>query len=526
VSVTIDGQPVGSNSPIIVDQNKWDSGFQLSIVATTDKDSDTFTGSYSIGQNSLSGEHNSLRIFQIYVSSFIDTDGLGYNSGYGPNHYKGDFQGIIDAIPYIKSLNMNAVWLTPIFDAYSGTEAGQATGYYADNYFAVDPQFGTDAKFRELVDKVHEAGMYILLDGVFGHTGAGPIPPSPAGGHVPARLRSQWYGYEVDYNQSSTLEYFREVATYWVEEYGIDGWRLDQAYQVPTWAWTEIRESVEDVAAARKARNEEWGTLGYMVAEIWRGESEIASQAYGPEGNPALLSAFDFPSRYRLVQSLAGEESMSKYNSDAANIASSFATHSAYPSHAVPNFFFTNHDVIRFGDLIQRAPHLQYGPENQDYWKRHKLAFAFTAAFTGPITIMYGDEHGVEAPGYVNDGDGGHRDDNAARTSGKITGFNANEQDLIDYVAELMLLRDTYESLWNGTRNNLVASGNQYADLKTLGSEKVVMVMNIGTSSTTFNLNGVGGSGLLDLQSGNVINGSGSYTVPVEPLTAHFFLVQ
>jgi cyclomaltodextrinase len=525
VSVTVDGVPVASASPINVPQDKWDSGFQLSIVATTNQDSDSYTGSYSIGQNILSENPNSLRIYQIYVSSFIDTDGQGYNSGYGPNHYKGDFQGIIDAVPYIKSLGMNAIWLTPIFDAYSGIEAGQATGYYADDYFKVDPQFGTDADFRALVDAVHDAGMYILLDGVFGHTGSGPIPPSP-NGYTPARGASQWYGYEVDYNQPQTLEYFREVATYWVEEYGIDGWRLDQAYQVPTWAWTEIRESVENLASARKTRGEEWGTLGYMVAEIWRGESEISSQAYGPEGNPALLSAFDFPSRYRLVQSLAGEESMSKYNQDAANIASSFDTHSAYPSHAIPNFFFTNHDVIRFGDLIQRAPHLQYGPENGDYWKRHKLAFAFTAAFTGPITIMYGDEHGVEAPNFINDGDNGYRDDNAARTSGKIANFTAAEQDLIDYVRELMNLRNTYESLWNGARTNLVASGNQYADLKTLGGEKVILAMNIGTSTTTINANGVGGNGLQDLQSGQTITGSGSYAINLEPLSARFLLVK
>ena len=91
-----------------------------------------------------------------------------------------------------------------------------------------------------------------------------------------------------------SLEYFKELATYWIDKYGVDGWRLDQAYQATQGGhnyWLEIKEAVDSVTAQRKARGEEWGTLGYMVGEDW-GTADVINKGVYKDGG--LNSAFDF----------------------------------------------------------------------------------------------------------------------------------------------------------------------------------------------------------------------------------------
>ena len=67
-----------------------------------------------------------------------------------------------------------------------------------------------------------------------------------------------------------------------------------------------------------------------------------------------------------------------------------------YPNHAMPNLMLGNHDLVRFGDLLERG---NFNPA--DYWQRHKAAFSFLAARSGPITLYYGEEFGDEVPGFA-----------------------------------------------------------------------------------------------------------------------------
>ena len=120
------------------------------------------------------------------VASFQNdsTGAPGYKAMWGPDNAmkNGNLRGIINSLDHIKGLGANAIWMTPIFDSStaSGGEKLQATGYFTNNFFAVDPHFGTEADFRELVDEAHKRGMYVILDGVFGHHG-GVTEPSPSG---------------------------------------------------------------------------------------------------------------------------------------------------------------------------------------------------------------------------------------------------------------------------------------------------------------------------------------------------------
>ena len=150
-----------------------------------------------------------------------------------------------------------------------------------------------------------------------------------------------------------------------------------------------------------------------------------------------------------------------------------------------------NHDLVRFGDLIQRG-------NLRDYTKRHKAALSFLAAYSGPITIYYGEEIGDEVTGFAkqiiqNCASQGLCDDHVARSSAKIEGVTVSEltpeqQEIKQYVTELMRLRSQHPALYSGKRRNLWLDDNIYADLKVYGDEQILYVMNTSTSDQTLSL--------------------------------------
>jgi hypothetical protein len=129
------------------------------------------------------------------------------------------------------------------------------------------------------------------------------------------------------------------------------------------------------------------------------------------------------------------------------------------------------------------------------------------AAYTGPITIYYGDEIG-EKSGTTISGD------NVARTGGRISDFSSEEQDLHDYVAKLMTIRNENEALWDGTYTKLDSRSNFFAAKKSKDGQEIVYLVNYSGSSINYN---VGSSGT-DLMTGN----STSSTVSVPALSAMF----
>ena len=92
--------------------------------------------------------------YQIFIGSFADSDGDNF----------GDIRGIINKLDYLESLNVDILWLTPFQDSTN------YHGYDIKDYFSVDSRFGTIADYRELVYKVHQRGMKIVMDFVLNHT--------------------------------------------------------------------------------------------------------------------------------------------------------------------------------------------------------------------------------------------------------------------------------------------------------------------------------------------------------------------
>ncbi len=391
-------------------------------------------------------EQRSLTIYQIMVASFMhDPDGApGYTAMWGPDNQtkNGNLAGIISALDYIKSLGVNAIWLTPVFDSSKATggEKLQATGYFTNDYFSIDPHFGTEEEFRQLVDEAHKRGLYVILDGVFGHHG-GVTTPSP-GGHkldaTPSSNDREPYKSNVAYPGS--LEYFKDVATYWIDKFNVDGWRLDQAYQAMQGGhnyWIEIRGAVEDLTKQRRERGEQWGTLGYMVGEDW-GDASVVNKGVYRDGG--LLSAFDFQGKELIsgpMQETKGEGLVNGWD-DIVTILSEPTVRGYATDSVIPNLFLTNHDGYRLAD--------HFDPKDEHYWDKQMARIAILAAYNGPVTLYYGDEYGDTTRGLT-----GGQKDNISRTSGHLEARSGAEASLRDYVAQAMKIRREHPAMWRGT---------------------------------------------------------------------------
>lgn len=482
-------------------------------------------------------ETNNLRMYQIMVESFVDGDNKAdYNTGYGTSHHKGDLQGIINALDYIQSLGVNAIWLTPIFE--SSPIKGQshwddkldATGYFTSDYFKIDPKFGTLKQAKTLVKEAHKRGLYVFFDGVFGHHKSN-IKPSPSG------LLPIGKNNPVSYPES--LPFYQEVATYWIKTLKIDGWRLDQAYQVPTQSWVQLRHSVEQASQQvqyENAKGEMVHPLGYMVAEIWNSQGYITKHGYGDDVNPALCSTFDFPMRYRLVETFAVNEN-GNGNKGGDWLAQGMQLHDLNPKHARPNLMLGNHDLVRFGDLLQRGFLAQ--PKENSYWQRHLAAISFMIAYSGPITLYYGEEIGDEVKGFYdkvpNDicAAQGLCDDHVARSSAKIEGITATlslaEQTLKQQVAALMKLRAEHPVLSQGDRVSVLATQDVYVDHKSYQGQSIIFMVSTSTKPQTLKLSErqLGSSGqLVDLIQGTIFTPNyGQYSIVLEPFEARFLSI-
>lgn len=199
----------------------------------------------------------------------------------GDDSMGGDIQGILKRLDYLRDLGVNALYLNPIFESESNH------GYDITDYYRIDPRFGTEASFRELVEKVHTAGWHILLDGVFNHSSTNFHAFKQIQKYGERSKYKDWYfikkfpvrieegqdTYETFFTSylmpkfntgnPETRKFLLDVALFWLREYGVDGWRLDAPMEVPFEFWREFRKAVR--AFSKDA---------YIVGEIWEPPGE------------------------------------------------------------------------------------------------------------------------------------------------------------------------------------------------------------------------------------------------------------
>lgn len=425
-----------------------------------------------------------LVIYQVNLESWVNGgDAAGWGTGWGDSLHTGTLGGVKDNLDWIKASGANAIWITPVFHtSESGDEAQKktnASGYYATTYMnsgvpMIDDHFGDADGLKDLVKTAHEKGMYVFLDGVFGHA-KNDLDSSDAGGKSPLMTTNcRGKGGSTDtagetmtcfnWESDATLEHFKSLATTMISDFKIDGWRLDQAYQVPVAKWKILNEAIHDAA-------KDDGRLGgFTLAEVWDGGGN-AIESDALEGG-ALDSAFNFPLRYKIVQVLGAQENENSPEfklQAASNLADNwgYGSFNRYSSADVmPAAFSDNHDLVRFGNLLFRGGFVDEGKLKsgdaaaiKEYTRRHLLVAAFNALYSGPMVIYYGQEYGDWTAGFSKQlsscGSGtAWCDDHVSRTQAKVS-----ESELANWQVQL---RNNTAELANLHKNKKVSNSARY----------------------------------------------------------------
>lgn len=161
---------------------------------------------------------------------------------------EGTLNAAIERLPFLRSIGIDAIWLMPIYPIGAEGRKGSLGSYYSiRDYKGVNPEFGTKDDFRAFVSAAHAMGIKILLDWVANHTArdARWITEQPA----------DWYERDEngvakvpwDWTDTAKLNYANhdvwlgeiDAMRYWVEEFGVDGFRCDMAMLVPIEFWQE-----------------------------------------------------------------------------------------------------------------------------------------------------------------------------------------------------------------------------------------------------------------------------------------------
>jgi len=335
----------------------------------------------------LKGDANWWRqavVYQIYPRSFKDANGDGI----------GDLRGIISKVPYLASLGIDAVWMSPFYPS-----ALADGGYDVDDYRDIDPRIGTLAEFDELVTELHKSGIRLIVDIVPNHSGSGHVwfqealkagPGSPErdryifrdgkgdNGEIrPSELAShfgptawtritepdgtpgQWYMHlfaseQPDWNWDNpeVRADFEKTIRFWCDR-GVDGFRVDVAHalvkdlangHLPERSSYDVsvmkndgtddlfdRDAVHEIYASWRRIFNEYDPPRMGVAEAWVHANRRPPYA----SDSGLGQCFNFD-MLGVGWNAAKVKSIAKYNLTAAQASGSSTT-----------WVQDNHDVIR-----------------------------------------------------------------------------------------------------------------------------------------------------------------------------------
>ena len=169
---------------------------------------------------------------------------------------EGTFRAASERLPFLRSIGVDAIWLMPIYPIGEEDRKGSLGSYYSiRDYKGVNPEFGSEADLRDFITKAHALGIKILFDWVANHTArdARWISERPVDWYErdqEGRAKVPW-----DWSDTAKLNYTnREVwrgqidaMRYWVEQFGIDGFRCDMAMLVPIEFWQEASAELHSI---------------------------------------------------------------------------------------------------------------------------------------------------------------------------------------------------------------------------------------------------------------------------------------
>ena len=328
----------------------------------------------------------------------------------------GDLEGLRQHLDYFTELGVTALWFTPILENDSPDMMEWSTyhGYACTDYYRVDPRFGTNAEYRQLIDACHAKGLKVVMDMIFNHCGfehpwVADLPSKDwlnlsdwlkqSGGTSDSRgtdfLQTSYkltpvldpYASEVDMretvegwfvstmpdlnqNNPHLMRYLIQNSIWWIETAGIDGIRMDTypyAFRKPMAQWMK---ELDDEYPNFNTVGETWVTEPAYTA-AWQKDSKLS------DINSYLKTVMDFSFQEKLDS--AKHEQTDAWWRGMNRLYNSFCYDYLYPNPSSVMAFLDNHDTDRFlGDgqdslalkqglallmTVNRIPQLYYGTE-------------------------------------------------------------------------------------------------------------------------------------------------------------------
>ena len=452
--------------------------------------------------SAVAGWRRGATCYEIFVRSFQDSDGDGI----------GDLRGLTQKLDYIndgdpatsRDLGVRCVWLMPV------NEAASYHGYDATDYYRVERDFGTNEDFRRFVAEAHRRGIAVLIDMVLNHLSSdhpyfrdalgGPAAahrswfrfsatktnePGPWGQEVWHRspIRDEyyygvfWHGMpDLNYETPAVREEAKKIAAFWLNEMGVDGFRLDAVPYLVEEGTRQIGTAGthaflrEYAASIRRVAPDV-----FTVGEVWDGIDRMLP--YYPD---QLESYFAFDLSDALIDAVK--------NGSAQALLDRYARFQREVPDARYSTFLRNHDETRtltaVGGDITRA----------------RLAATLLFTLPGLPFVYYGEEVGMSADKpdeQLRTPMQWSAEPSAGFTRGKpwepltpgwetinVARQDADSGSLLSLYRRLIRLRATRSALGAGDLVPLAAgSGAVAAYLRRSGSEVVLVLANLSAAS-------------------------------------------
>lgn len=300
------------------------------------------------------------------------------------NFFGGDLQGVIDHLDYLKALGINGIYFTPLFEATTNHK------YDTEDYFKIDKHFGSKETFKTLVEESHARGIKVMLDAVFNHCGKTFPPFVDVLEKGEDSLYKDWFHVrswpleviddvptydtfafepkmpKLNTENDQVKAYLLDVASYWIEEFDIDGWRLDVANEVDHEFWREFRKTVKALKPDV-----------YILGEIWH---DATAWLQGDQFDAVM----NYPFTNAVLDFFAnGTKTAEQFKNQ---IGKQLANHSEQVTLSAFNLL-DSHDTAR---LLTYAKHDE---------RAMQLAVLFQLTYPGVPCIYYGDEVGMDGEG-------------------------------------------------------------------------------------------------------------------------------
>ena len=272
---------------------------------------------------------------------------------------EGTFKAFEKHLPRIKEMGIDIIWLMPITPISQVNKKGSLGSYYAcSSYTKINPEFGSETDFKDLVDAAHALEMKVIIDWVANHTGsqhewmqANPswFTQDAAGNFTE---RNGWDDV-VDLNFDNPLMRIALINAmeFWVNQFNIDGFRCDMAHLVPLDFWIEARTNLEKIKIL-----------------YWLAETE----------DIAYHQVFDTSYAWAWMHAT---EKVGKVDSGMHEVYNVLHQYAQYPAGAYKLFFTSNHDENSWN-----------GTEYEKYGIAAKAWAVFTATWNGQPLIYSGQE--------------------------------------------------------------------------------------------------------------------------------------